>query len=64
MRAIAIGALAEIAGVMGSIMEQNPPDILKIFLIAMEQDSSMEVKSNAVYGMGRLIEQSSMSLSE
>jgi hypothetical protein len=64
VRAIAMGALAEIAGIMGSIMEQNPPDLLKIFLIAMEHDSSMEVKSNAVYGMGRLIEESSKPLSQ
>lgn len=61
---MAIGCLAEIAGIMGSIMEQNSRELLWIFVTAMEEDSSMEVKSNAAYGTGRIIEESSKPLSE
>ena len=64
MRAIAIGGLAEIAGIMGSIMEQNTEELLRIFVTAMEEDPSMEVKSNAAYGTGRIIEESSKPLAE
>ena len=61
---MAIGCLAEIAGIMGSIMEQNSRELLWIFVTAMGEDSSMEVKSNAAYGTGRIIEESSKPLSE
>lgn len=59
-----MGCLAEIAGIMGSIMEQNPEELLRIFVTAMGEDPSMEVKSNAAYGTGRIIEESSTPLSE
>jgi hypothetical protein len=64
VRAIAIGGLAEIAGIMGSIMEQSTVELLRTFVTAMGEDSSMEVKSNAAYGTGRIIEESSKPLSE
>ena len=62
MRSIAIAGLAEIAGILGSIMEQDTTELLKLFVTTIGEDPSVEVKSNAAYGTGRIIAESSTPL--
>lgn len=62
IRVSSIGALAEI---VGGLKGNNPysEELLKIFIDSITNDKSLEVKGNAAYGIGLIVENSQVDLS-
>jgi len=59
---MAVAGLGEITGAFGAGMSKHTGELLSTFLTAMD-DSAVDVSSNAIYGLGLLLESTPQNLS-
>ncbi|KAG7661069.1 kap123 [[Candida] subhashii] len=64
-KSIRVGSIGAIAEIIGGIKGANPfaEELLQIFVDRVANDKSLEVKGNAAYGVGLIIEHSPVDLS-
>jgi hypothetical protein len=60
---MAVAGLGEITGALGGGVSKHAGEMLSVFLTAMD-DSALDVSSNAIYGLGLLLESTPQNLSK